>query len=89
MLGKEVMNRIRIRAKSGGFGLPVSLLSHPLMISIGLENRNRGKNLHLRPTSMVWGCSPESVSDLIGISFEGDNPDVGTIFLCDAPPVGL
>ncbi|KAG8389185.1 hypothetical protein BUALT_Bualt02G0202700 [Buddleja alternifolia] len=48
-----------------------TLMTPPLLISSGLENKNIGENLHLHPVSFVWGYFPESLVELKGKCFEG------------------
>ncbi|CAD6341401.1 unnamed protein product [Miscanthus lutarioriparius] len=37
----------------------------------GLSNRHIGNNLHLHPTSLVWGYFPDTMPDLKGKMYEG------------------
>jgi long-chain-alcohol oxidase len=47
-----------------------SLMTPPLLLNSGLENKNIGKNLHLHPGQAVWGIFPEG-SGPEGTSYEG------------------
>ncbi|CAM6009458.1 unnamed protein product [Sphagnum balticum] len=47
-----------------------SLMTPPLLLNSGLENKNIGKNLHLHPGQSVWGIFPEG-SGPEGTSYEG------------------
>ncbi|XP_051141716.1 long-chain-alcohol oxidase FAO2-like [Andrographis paniculata] len=48
-----------------------ALLTPPLLVSSGLENRNIGRNLHLHPSTFAWGYFPETSTEFTGKNFEG------------------
>uniref|UniRef100_A0A0A9DCQ2 Long-chain-alcohol oxidase n=1 Tax=Arundo donax TaxID=35708 RepID=A0A0A9DCQ2_ARUDO len=48
-----------------------SLLTPVLLRGSGLSNRHIGKNLHLHPTSLVWGYFPDTMPNLRGKMYEG------------------